>query len=153
MYASVGARNFLWLAFVVAAVGALFAWYVTADIRFVMLAGLAFAVAALAGYGSLLWFLVGLVMVVAILARLGADGTEVEGTAVGFASPAVYVVTLWTAFNLIAAGPTVRTGSPSSSDTAVAGCARRPLVPRRRPRHRRAGALRRPDRDRGAARR
>ncbi|MBC7631260.1 hypothetical protein [Aeromicrobium sp.] len=101
MYASIGARNFMWLAFVMAALGALFAWYVTADIRFVMIAGLAYAVAALTGYGSLVWFLISLIMVAAILSRLGADGKEVEGTTVGFAAPTVYVIALWSAFNLI----------------------------------------------------
>ena len=101
MYASIGARSFLWLAFVVAALGALFAWYVTADIRFVMVAGLSYSAAALTGYGSLLWFLVSLVMVGAVLARLGADGREVEGTTVGFAAPTVYVVVLWSALNLV----------------------------------------------------
>lgn len=101
LYAAGGARHFIWLAFVIAAIGALFAWYVTADIRFVMIAGLAYSVAALAGYNSLLWFLVSAVMVGAILARLGADGTEIEGSTVGFAAPTVYVIALWTAFNLI----------------------------------------------------
>ncbi len=101
LYATTGSRHFIWLAFSIAAVGALFAWYVTADIRFIMIAGLAYAVAALAGYNSLLWFLVSAIMVGAILARLGADGTEIEGTTVGFASPTVYVVALWTALNLI----------------------------------------------------
>ncbi len=101
MYASIGARSFLWLAFVVAALGALFAWYVTADIRFVMLAGVSYSVAALTGYGSLVWFLVSLVMVAAILARLGADGGEVEGTSLGFASPTIYVIALWSALNLV----------------------------------------------------
>jgi hypothetical protein len=101
MYASIGSRNFLWLAFVLAALGALFAWYVTADIRFVMIAGLAFAVAAVTGYGSLLWFLVSLVMVAAILSRLGADGTEVEGTTVAFAAPTAYVIALWSLLNLV----------------------------------------------------
>lgn len=104
LYAAGGGRHFIWLCFVVAALGALFAWYVTADIRFVMIAGLAFSVAALAGYSSLLWFLLSAVMVGAILARLGADGTEVEGTTVGFASPTVYVIALWTAFNLLLLG-------------------------------------------------
>lgn len=104
LYAASGARHFIWISFVIAALGALFAWYVTADIRFVMLAGLAFSIAALAGYSSLLWFVLSALMVSAILARLGADGTEVEGTTVGFASPAVYVVALWTAFNLILLG-------------------------------------------------
>lgn len=104
LYAAGGGRQFIWLCFVVAALGALMAWYVTADIRFVMIAGLSFSVAALAGYSSLLWFVVGAVMVGAILARLGADGTEVEGTTVGFASPTVYVIALWTAFNLLLLG-------------------------------------------------
>lgn len=104
LYAAGGGRQFVWLCFVVAALGALVAWYVTADIRFVMIAGLSFSVAALAGYSSLLWFVVGAVMVGAILARLGADGTEVEGTTVGFASPTVYVIALWTAFNLLLLG-------------------------------------------------
>ncbi len=101
LYAASGARHFMWLAFVVAALGALFAWYVTADIRFVMIAGLAFSVAALSGYSSLLWFVVSAIMVGSILARLGADGTEIEGTTVGFAAPTVYVIALWSALNLL----------------------------------------------------
>lgn len=104
LYAAGGGRHIIWLCFVVAALGALVAWYVTADIRFVMIAGLSFSVAALAGYSSLLWFVVGAVMVGAILARLGADGTEIEGTTVGFAAPTVYVIALWTAFNLLLLG-------------------------------------------------
>jgi hypothetical protein len=101
MYAAIGADDFLWLAFVVAALGALVAWYVTADIRFVMLAGVAFAAGSLAGYGSLVWFAVSVVMVAAVLARLGAGATEIEGTTVGLAAPTVYVVGLWSAFNLV----------------------------------------------------
>lgn len=120
MYASIGARSFLWLAFVLAALGALFAWYVTADIRFVMIAGLAYAVAALTGYGSLLFFLVSLVMIAAILARLGADGTEVEGTTVGFAAPTVYVIALWSLFNLILLFKPLN-WLTESSDTAASG--------------------------------
>ncbi|WP_370249222.1 hypothetical protein [Nocardioides sp.] len=104
MYAAIGARNFVWLVLVVAALGALFAWYVTADIRFVMIAGLSFATASLTGYGSLLYFLISTVMIAAILTRLGADGTETEGTSVGFASPTVYAVSLWTVLNLVLVG-------------------------------------------------
>ncbi len=120
MYASIGARSFLWLAFVLGALGALFAWYVTADIRFVMVAGLSYSVAALAGYGSLVWFVVSLVMVAAILARLGADGREIEGTAVGFAAPTVYVIALWSAFNLILLTDPF-TWVTGSSDLATSG--------------------------------
>lgn len=101
LYATTGTRHFVWLAFVVTALGALFAWYITADVRFVMLAGIAYAIAALTGYSSLTFFVLSAIMIGSILARLGADGTEVEGTVVGFAAPTVYVIALWTVFNLI----------------------------------------------------
>ena len=101
LYATTGTRHFVWIAFVVIALGALFAWYLTADVRFVMLAGIAYAVAALSGYSSLTFFVLSAIMIGSILARLGADGTEVEGTVVGFASPTIYVIALWTVFNLV----------------------------------------------------
>ena len=99
--ASVGARQMISMAFVVVAMGALVAWYVTADVRFVMLSGIAYSVAALAGYSSLLWFVLTAIMIGAVLAKLGADGQEVEGTTVGFAAPTLYVIALWTVFNLL----------------------------------------------------
>ncbi len=104
LHASVGSRSFVWLAFAVAALGALFAWYVTAELRFVMVAGIAFAAASLAGYSSLVWFLVAAAAVVAILSRLGADAAEVEGTAVGFGLPTVLAVGLWTTVNAVLVG-------------------------------------------------
>lgn len=128
LYAAGGGRQFVWLCFVVAALGALVAWYVTADIRFVMIAGLSFSVAALAGYSSLLWFVVGAVMVGAILARLGADGTEIEGTTVGFASPTVYVIALWTAFNLLLLGNPFAWITDSSDALGGAGAEQFSLV-------------------------
>lgn len=121
LYASSGARQFIWLSLAVAAIGGMFAWYVTADIRFVMISGLAFAIATLAGYTSLLWFVIGAIMIGAILARLGADGTEVEGTTVGFAAPTVYVVALWTAFNLLLLGNPVAWLTRSSDAVGAAG--------------------------------
>ena len=99
--ASVGARQIISMAFVVVAMGALVAWYITADVRFVMLSGIAYSIAALAGYSSLLWFVLTAVMIAGVLAKLGADGQEVEGTTVGFAAPTLYVIALWTVFNLL----------------------------------------------------
>jgi hypothetical protein len=104
LYAASGSRQFIWISLVVAAVGALFAWYVTADIRFVMISGLFFSVAALAGYSSLVWFLIGALLIGSTLSRLGARGDEIEGTTVGFAAPTAYVIALWTAFNLLLLG-------------------------------------------------
>lgn len=101
LYGAGGSRHFIWISLVMAAVGALFAWYVTADIRFVMIAGLAFSIATLAGYSSLIWFAIGALMIGSVLSRLGARGEEIEGTTVGYAAPTAYVIALWTAFNLI----------------------------------------------------
>jgi len=101
LYASSGARQFVWISFLVVALGSLVAWYVTADVRFVMLSGIAYSIAALTGYSSLLWFVLSAIMIGAILAKLGAGGPEVEGTTIGFAAPAVYAIALWTVFNLI----------------------------------------------------
>ena len=104
LYAAGGASQFVWISLATVAVCALVGWYVTADVRFVMTSGLAFSVAALAGYTSLLWFVVGAVLVAAVLAKQGADGTEIEGTTVGFAAPTAYVLALWTALNLLLLG-------------------------------------------------
>lgn len=104
LYATTGTRHFVWIAFIVTGLGALFAWYITADVRFVMLAGIAYAFAVLSGYSGLAFFLLSAIMVGAILARLGADGTEVEGTVVGFGAPTVYVIALWTVLNLVLLG-------------------------------------------------
>ncbi|HEY3736127.1 MAG TPA: hypothetical protein VGL26_01675 [Jatrophihabitans sp.] len=101
LYASSGAGDFMPLFFALAGLGALAAWYVTADIRLVLLAGLAFAVASLAGYGTLLLFLVATLGVAAVLARNRAHDDEIEGTTVGFTVPTVYAVALWVAFGLI----------------------------------------------------
>ena len=121
MYASLGYRSFLWLALVVAALGALFAWYVTADIRFIMLAGLCFGLASLTGYTSLVFFAVAAVAVAAILARLGAGDREIEGTTVGFAAPAVYAVGLWTMLCLVLLGRPFAWITDSSDTAASVG--------------------------------
>lgn len=101
LYASGGASDFMPLFFVIAGLGALAAWYVTADIRLVLVAGLAFALASLAGYSTLLLFLVAAVGVAGILARNRAREDEIEGTTVGFTAPTLYAVALWVAFSTI----------------------------------------------------
>ncbi len=121
MNASLGGRSFLWLSLVVAAVGALLAWYVTADIRFVMVAGLCFGLASLTGYTSLVFFVVAAVAVAAILARLGAGGREIEGTTIGFAAPAGYAVALWTLLCLVLLGRPTAWISDSSDIAASVG--------------------------------
>ncbi len=101
LYSSGGARQVISTTFVVVALGAIVGWYVTANVRFVMLSGIAFSIAVLSGYSSVLWFVIAACMIAAILARLGATGEEIEGTTVGFSAPALYTIALWTVFNLI----------------------------------------------------
>jgi hypothetical protein len=121
LYGASGSRHFIWIALVVAAVGALFAWYVTADIRYIMVSGLAFSVAALSGYTSLVWFVIGAIMIGSVLSRLGARGEEIEGTTVGFAAPTAYVIALWTAFNLILLSNPIAWITDSSDAASSAG--------------------------------
>jgi hypothetical protein len=101
LYATTGAGDLIPLYFVIAALGALAAWYVTADIRSVLVAGLFFAAATLTGYSTLLLFVVATVGVAAVLARNRAGDSEIEGTTVGFTAPTVYAVALWIAFGLL----------------------------------------------------
>ncbi|MCW2495247.1 hypothetical protein [Jatrophihabitans sp.] len=100
-YASDGASDLVALSLTVAAVSCLLTWYLTADIRFVLLSGLTFAVAGLAGYQSLVWFAVSFVGVSVVLSRNGAREEEIEGTSVGLAAPAVYALALWVGFSLL----------------------------------------------------
>ncbi len=123
LHASVGSRSFLWLALVVAAVGALVAWHVTGDVRYVLAAGLALAVAALAGYAALVWFAAGLAVVAGVLIRLGAGRDEVEGTAIGYVAPTAFALAAWSATAVVLAGDPFRwlTDGRDAPDPGAAG--------------------------------
>lgn len=121
MHAALGGRTFLWLALVVAAVGALVAWYVTADVRFILVAGVCLGLASLTGYSSLAYAAVAAVVVAALLSRLGAGRPEIEGTTIGLASPAVYAVGLWTVLCLLLLGRPLAWISDNSDSAASAG--------------------------------
>jgi hypothetical protein len=97
LYAADGARDLLGLSLVVAAAGALLSWYLTADVRFMMLSGLAIALGAIADYNALVWILLGAGLLVGVLGRHGAGEAEVEGTLVGFLAPPVFALVLWSA--------------------------------------------------------
>lgn len=104
LYASTGSAQIVWVSLMLAGVSSIVKWFVTAQIRYILVAGLTFSIASVAGYGSLVWaglaaFLIGLV-----LQRQGARQAEVEGTVVGFASPVIYVIALWTVFNAVILG-------------------------------------------------
>ena len=102
--ATTGRSSMIWVALLVAAVAAMIAWYDTADVRHVMTAGLLFAPAVLAGFSSLAWLGLAMVLVAVTLAAARARSAEIEGTILGLAAPGTYVIVTWTALAWIASG-------------------------------------------------
>jgi hypothetical protein len=94
-YAASGSAVMIGIYPLTAAVSALIAWYRTADTRYLIAAGGAFAFAVMANYGDALWLLLGAAMVSQVLARHGADDAEIEGSAITYLTPALYAVGLW----------------------------------------------------------
>lgn len=118
-YASSGRSQMLWASLFVAAASAIVAWYSTADIRFLMTAGLVFCVASVADYNSLAWFGMTALVIATVLARLGAKEEEIEGSVVGFATPVVYVVAVWSVLNLLVLKNPVAWVTPNNNGNQV----------------------------------
>lgn len=104
LYASTGSSQIIWVSLMLAGVSSVVKWFVTAQIRYILVAGLTFAIASVAGYGSLVWALLAAILIGVVLLRHGARQAEVEGTVIGFSSPVVYVIALWTVFNAVILG-------------------------------------------------
>lgn len=104
VYASTGSRQIVWVSLMLAGVTSVVKWFVTAQIRYILISGLTFSIAGLAGYGSLVWAILAAFLIGVVLQRQGARQAEVEGTVVGFASPVVYVIVVWTVFNAVILG-------------------------------------------------
>lgn len=124
LYASTGSRQIVWVSLMLAGVSSVVKWFVTAQIRYVLIAGITFSVAGLAGYGSLVWAGLAAFLIGFVLQRHGARQAEVEGTVVGFASPVVYVMALWMVFNgLILGNPVAWVTRSVSGEAPSAGLA------------------------------
>lgn len=122
LYASTGSSQIVWISLMLAGVSSVVKWFVTAQIRYILVAGLTFSIASVAGYGSLVWALLAALLIGIVLQRHGARQAEVEGTVIGFASPVVYVVALWTVFNAVILGnPLSWLKRSVSGDTRVGG--------------------------------
>lgn len=105
----------------VAALGSLLAWYVTADIRFVLGAGTLLGIMFLGSYSALLWAVPAAVMVAAVLARARATGDEIEGTLIGFGMPLAYLSAGWLVLVTIAVGNPVDLVERSSAPAPLLG--------------------------------
>ena len=104
LYASTGSSQIVWVSLMLAGVLSVVKWFVTAQLRYVFVGGITFAIAGVAGYGSLVWALLAAVLIGVVLQRNGARQAEVEGTVIGFGSPVVYVIALWMVFNTVILG-------------------------------------------------
>lgn len=104
LYASTGSSQIIWVSLMLAGVSSVVKWFVTAQIRYILVAGLTFSIAGVAGYGSLVWAVLAAFLIGVVLQRHGARQAEVEGTVIGFSSPVVYVIALWTVFNAVILG-------------------------------------------------
>ena len=120
LYAADGDRLFLALCFALGAISAVMAWRTASDVRFLLVAGLAFALAVMCDYDMLAWLVITVVTVGATLVRLGARGDEVESTVVALCLPTAAALGLWVLFGLVI------TGRPFSW---LAQVGRDPLVP------------------------
>lgn len=101
LYSSTGSSQIVWISLMLAGVSSVVKWFVTAQIRYILIAGITFSIASVAGYGTLVWALLAAILIGVVLQRHGARQAEVEGTVIGFASPVVYVIVLWTVFNAV----------------------------------------------------
>lgn len=118
-YASSGRSQMIWVSLFAAAASAVVAWYSTADIRFLLTAGLVFCVAAVSDYNSLIWFVLTALIVATVLSRLGAKNEEIEGTVVGFSAPVVYTVAVWCVLNLLVLSNPISWLDPQRSGDAA----------------------------------
>src|SRR6202042_2930899 len=106
-----------------AAMSAVIAWLLTFDTRYLVVAGMVFALAGLADYSAFVWMLLGAVMVAMVLYRHRARSEEVEGSLITYLVPSVFAVVVWTVFSaLIVSAPFgwLKAGHAAGVDTSGA---------------------------------
>jgi hypothetical protein len=90
-------------------------WFLTNQPRFLVGAGLAFALLVLLRYSFGIWaFVIALMMGIG-LGRRGAQNDETEGTLVTFLAPLIYALGVWMLFNWLIVGDPLRWLSSSGA--------------------------------------
>jgi hypothetical protein len=103
-YASDGGAELISLYLLAGAMSAVIAWLLTLDTRYLVLAGMVFALAGLADYSYFVWMLLGAVMVAVVLYRHRATKDEVEGSLITYLTPSLYAILVWTVFSALIVG-------------------------------------------------
>lgn len=100
-YAADGGSELIALCLLAAAMSAVIAWLLTFDTRYLVVAGMVFALAGLADYSSFVWMLLGAVMVAIVLYRHRGTSDEVEGSLITYLVPSVFAIVVWTIFSAV----------------------------------------------------
>jgi hypothetical protein len=103
-YAGNGMGEVVYLALLTFALYCFTSWFLTAQPRFLVIAGLTFSLLVLLRYSFGIWALVIAVLMAIGLTRRGAQSDETEGTLVTFLAPLVYAIGVWILFNWLIVG-------------------------------------------------
>lgn len=103
-YTGNGMAEAVYSAFLAIALYFFVSWYVTAEPRFLIGAGLITAVLVLTRYGFIVWAFLLCILIGVALARRNARRIEVEGSVIAFAAPVLYVLAIWILFNALIQG-------------------------------------------------
>jgi hypothetical protein len=114
-YAGNGMSEIAYLALLTFSLYCFASWFVTAQPRFLVAAGLAFSLLVLLRYSFGIWAIVIAVMMALGLHRRGAESDETEGTLITFLAPLVYALGVWILFNWLIVGDLLRWLSSSGA--------------------------------------
>jgi hypothetical protein len=118
-YSGNGMSEAVYSAFLAIALYFFVSWYVTAEPRFLIGAGLISAVLVLTRYGFIVWAFLLCVLIGVALARRHARRIEVEGSVIAYAAPVIYVLAIWILFNGLIQGDPFGWISAATSTQAV----------------------------------
>ena len=107
-YAGNGMSEVVYLALLTFSLYCFMSWFLTAQPRFLVAAGLCFALLVLLRYSFGIWALVIAVLMAISLGRRGAAGDETEGTLITYLAPLLYAVAVWILFNWLIVGDPLR---------------------------------------------
>ncbi len=94
-------------------------WGRNGSARYLIGAGLAFAVAVLANYEFILWALIIAFLVSAALTNKGRERDEVEGSVIAYLAPVMYALGIWFFLNAVVLGDPFAWISQASSSAPV----------------------------------
>lgn len=103
-YAGNGMGEAVYLALLTFSLYCFTSWFLTAQPRFLVVAGLTFSLLVLLRYSFGIWALVIAVLMAMGLTRRGAQSDETEGTLVTFLAPLIYAIGVWILFNWLIVG-------------------------------------------------